>query len=63
MRNIYAHAYERVDSERVWEIIENDVPQLQDFCEKQVNAYNQLLSVCEDNNCNENEDDGEELEL
>ena len=38
LRNIYAHAYETVDDERVWEIVNNDIPMLQHFCEEQINS-------------------------
>ena len=50
LRNIYAHAYEAVDDERVWEIINNDIPKLQSFCEEQANDV-------------KNDDDGEEITL
>lgn len=50
LRNIYAHAYEAVDDERVWEIVNSDIPKLQSFCEEQVNAV-------------KDDDDGEEITL
>lgn len=51
LRNIYAHAYEAVDDERVWEIVNNDIPELQRFCEEEI------ISACD------NDDDVEELTL
>lgn len=34
MRNIVAHHYGSVDTETVWEVIELDIPNLKEFCEK-----------------------------
>ena len=53
LRNIYAHAYEAVDDERVWEIVNNDIPELQSFCEAQTNCAAALTA----------DDDDEELTL
>lgn len=33
MRNIVAHHYGVVDSETVWEVIDDDIPELKKFCE------------------------------
>ena len=32
MRNIVAHNYGSIDSEILWETIENDIPKLRDYC-------------------------------
>ena len=32
MRNIVAHNYGSIDAEILWETIENDVPQLKEYC-------------------------------
>ena len=56
LRNIYAHAYESVDEDRIWEIINNDIPKLQSFCEAQISVYNQHKSDSKD-------EDEEELKL
>lgn len=53
LRNIYAHAYEAVDDERVWEIVNKDIPELQSFCEEQINMSTSALTA----------DDGEDITL
>lgn len=51
LRNIYAHTYEAVDDGRVWEVINNDIPELQSFCEEQINQMKSDF----DNDCDEDD--------
>ncbi|MCL2019379.1 MAG: DUF86 domain-containing protein [Oscillospiraceae bacterium] len=34
VRNMFAHEYDKVSKGLVWEIIKNDIPKLQQFCEE-----------------------------
>ena len=34
MRNLFAHDYARVDNEIVWDTLKNNIPGLQEKCEK-----------------------------
>ncbi|MCL2634254.1 MAG: DUF86 domain-containing protein [Oscillospiraceae bacterium] len=34
LRNIVAHRYGKVDFDIIWDILENDIPDLHDFCEE-----------------------------
>ncbi len=36
LRNIVAHHYGKIDYEILWETIEQDIPQLKNFCEQQI---------------------------
>ena len=38
MRNVVAHHYGSISLDIVWNTIKNDIPQLRDFCERQLNA-------------------------
>ena len=51
LRNIYAHTYEAVDDGRVWELINKDIPELQSFCEEQINQMKSDF----DNDCDEDD--------
>lgn len=49
LRNVYAHAYEAVDNERVWEIVNNDIPELQSLREEQIIMFaSDLNSYCDE---------------
>ena len=37
VRNIVAHSYGTVDAETLWEIIQEDIPDLKCFCDKELN--------------------------
>ena len=36
VRNIVVHNYGSVDAETLWEIIEKDIPELKEYCEKEL---------------------------
>ena len=37
-RNIIAHNYGSVDAETAWEIVQEDIPALRLYCEREVNG-------------------------
>ena len=39
LRNIIAHNYGAVDAETAWEIVQDDIPALRQFCENEVKGY------------------------
>ena len=38
LRNIIAHNYGSVDAETAWEIVQEDIPALRRYCEKEING-------------------------
>lgn len=41
MRNIVAHSYGTVDPETTWEIIQDDIPALKEYCQKIIEGQEQ----------------------
>lgn len=46
LRNVVAHNYGKIDKETLWETISNDIPQLQDYCERIVKQFEAMLQEC-----------------
>ena len=38
MRNFFAHNYGSMDYERIWQTAIDDIPELQKYCEEQINS-------------------------
>jgi len=55
VRNIVAHRYDQVNYDIIWDICENDVPVLMDFCTKELKEE---LEVTEAGEPEENTNEG-----
>jgi uncharacterized protein with HEPN domain len=48
LRNIFAHEYESINFERVWEVVINNLPALREFCEIQIAQYEETQEAKEE---------------
>lgn len=39
MRNHFAHGYSSMDYQTIWDVVQTNIPQLQEFCEKTIDWY------------------------
>ena len=51
MRNLFAHAYDSMDSYVIWNTVQKDIPKLYMFCKQQLQiAYDNNIGIKDDNN-------------
>ncbi|MGN0430842.1 MAG: DUF86 domain-containing protein [Lachnospiraceae bacterium] len=47
LRNVVAHNYGGIDKETLWETLNQDIPELQEYCEQIMLQYETLLQECD----------------
>lgn len=45
LRNIVAHQYGSIQFDLVWQIKENDIPMIMDFCQKYISLFDEQLDL------------------
>lgn len=48
LRNVVAHNYGHIDKETLWETLEHDIPELNEYCCQIIKEHNALMQKCDD---------------